>query len=131
MSSNYPPGAEHDPNAPYNQEDPPEVVVTVTEKLVKQDVIYSNEGHYCCDSEFDLAEGRVIHTQFWDPGDVAGDWREQRRSAEQCLADASRVLHAALKERLIPRYYGKVNVLDLAEDCEGWEQLEIEIEESS
>ena len=28
--NNYPPGAEHDPNAPYNQQDPPEVEVTVT-----------------------------------------------------------------------------------------------------
>ena len=127
MSSNYPPGAEHDPNAPYNQEDPPEVEVTVTEKLVKEDVISSWGGHYCCDSEFDLAEGRVIHTQFWDPGDVAGDWREQHRSAEQCLADAARVLKALYDAQKPKCMFAGVNIESLLDDCSGWEQVEIAI----
>lgn len=121
--NNYPPGAENDPNAPYNQQDPPEVEVTVTETLEKKDVVFSYGGHYCCDTEFDLAEGRVIHTQYYDPGDVEADWKEQRRSAEQCLHDAERVLKALIEEKKPRQMYAGVNIVDLYDDCSGWEQI--------
>lgn len=103
MSSNYPPGAANDPSAPYNQQEAPEIEVTVTEKLTKQDCIYSE-------------------------GNVEADYREQRRTAEQCLYDAARVLQKAVEEKLIPRYYVRVNIIDLIDQCSGWEQQEFEVE---
>ena len=35
MMDNYPPGAAHDPNAPYNEEPCPDIDVTVRATLVK------------------------------------------------------------------------------------------------
>ena len=36
---NYPPGAAHDPNAPYNEEPCPDIDVTVRATLVKDTVL--------------------------------------------------------------------------------------------
>ena len=43
--SNYPPGAEFDPFAPYNESEPPEVDVelTATEKMTKTITVYTNK----------------------------------------------------------------------------------------
>ena len=106
MSSNYPPGAANDPDAPYNQQDPPEVEVSVTEKLVKEDVIY---------------------TRYRDSGDVESDWHDQRRTAEQCLADAARVLKALYEAQRPKCMFAGVNIGQLWDDCSGWEQVELEV----
>lgn len=49
----YPAGAYNDPNAPYNQCEPPEISldVTVTETLVKQSYIVTNNAWYVTDEE--------------------------------------------------------------------------------
>ena len=39
MMDNYPPGAAHDPNAPYNEEPCPDIDVTVRATLVKDTVL--------------------------------------------------------------------------------------------
>ena len=88
--NNYPPGAANDPNAPYNQEDPPEIDVTVKQLLVKETCILSYGGHEEVDSEYDPTEGRYVHSQYWEPGNVEEDFREQCRTAAGCLADCCR-----------------------------------------
>ena len=52
-SGYYPPGAEFDPNAPYNQCDPPEIdiAVTVHETLVKEDSVVTNDAWYVYEEE--------------------------------------------------------------------------------
>ena len=44
-SGYYPPGAEYDPNAPYNQSEPPEIPVelTATETMTKTITVYTNK----------------------------------------------------------------------------------------
>ena len=53
MMDNYPAGAEHDPNAPYNQSDPPEVEVelTMTETLTKSVPHWTNKVWRVYDEE--------------------------------------------------------------------------------
>ena len=125
--NNYPPGAANDPNAPYNQEDPPEIDVTVKQLLVKDTCIQSYGGHYEVDSEYDPTEGRYVHSQSWEPGNVEEDFREQCRTAADCLADCCKML-AALKQAGI-RSVAKVNIETLLDDCEGWEHEELEVSE--
>ena len=60
-SGYYPPGAEFDPNAPYNQSEPPEMLVelTATEIMTKPISVYTNkvwrvydeEGYSSCESD--------------------------------------------------------------------------------
>ncbi len=52
-SGYYPPGAEFDPSAPYNQVDPPEIDidVTVRETLVKDTSVVTNNAWYVTDEE--------------------------------------------------------------------------------
>ena len=123
--NNYPPGAAHDPNAPYNQEDAPEIDVTVKQVLVKQTCIQSYGGHYEYDVEYDPCEGRNVTSQYWEPGNVEEDFREQCRTAADCLADCCKVLAALIKADI--RNVAKVNIETLLDDCEGWEHEEMEV----
>lgn len=122
--NNYPPGAAHDPTAPYNREEAPEVDVTVKELLVKQTCILSCGGHYETDCDHDPTEGRSVSTSYWEPGDVEEEFKNQCRTAESCLADCCKVL-SALKQAGI-RFVAKVNIESLLDDCEGWEEVELE-----
>ena len=136
MSSNYPPGAANDPNAPYNQEDPPVVEVTVREMLIKETSISSCCGHWVNDYEYDPDEGRSVGTSYYDEGNVAEDFQNQQRYAFQCLRDCAKVLPVMLKElndyrkllglkpsRIIEHIY----VDELARDCEDWECEESDV----
>lgn len=125
--NNYPTGAAHDPNAPYNQEDTPEIDVTVKQMLVKQTCIVSRSGHYEYDVEYDSCEGRNVASQYWESGNLEEDFRKQCRTAVGCLLDCCRVL-AALKQAGISRV-AHVNIDTLLDDCEGWEHEELEVSE--
>ena len=124
--NNYPPGAANDPNAPYNQSDPPEVDVTVTEKLVKETCIQSDGGHYVEESEYDPAEGRSFRISHYEPGDLSEDFRNQCRTAEQCLNDCAKVLKALYGADI--SFVNHVDIRALYHDCCGWEQEEFDIE---
>ena len=129
MSSNYPPGAANDPNAPYNQEDPPVVEVTVRETLIKETSISSCCGHWVNDYEYDPDEGRSIGTSYYEAGNVEEDFKEQSRTACQCLQVCCMVLRQLLKDG--KRFYGRVNIASLLDDCDNWEQEEIVIKDGN
>ena len=128
--NNYPPGAANDPNAPYNQSDPPEVDVTVTEKLVKETCIQSDGGHYVDECDYDPAEGRSIRTSYYEPGDLSEDFRNQCRTASQCIADCCEVLRELIKHGFTFSSKGDLYLRQLLSDCEDWEQEKLEIEET-
>ena len=54
-SGYYPPGAEFDPNAPYNQVDPPkqEFEVTITQTISKTLPIWTDQYNYICERDED------------------------------------------------------------------------------
>lgn len=74
-SGYYPPGAEFDPSAPYNQCDPPEIElgVVVHETLVKESSIVTNDAWYVYECE----EG-MTHSYLEDENlDACKDWEDQ------------------------------------------------------
>lgn len=92
-SGYYPPGAEYDPNAPYNQSEPPEVPVelTATETMTKTITVYTNkvwrvydeEGYGCYESDG------------FEPKEA---WDEETDSLETTLSMALEEITALRKE---------------------------------
>ena len=82
MVSNYPPGAEHDPNAPYNQSDVPEKEfdVTCSQTLSKTVTVITNDyipGACGVDYEPD-DEGGYCACGWQDPDDTSDtDWSKE------------------------------------------------------
>ena len=92
-SGYYPPGAEYDPDAPYNQEEPPEVLVelTATETLTKTISAYTNKVWRVYDEE---GYGSYEKDGF-DPRDA---WDEETDSLETTLNKALEEITALRKE---------------------------------
>lgn len=82
MKSNYPPGAEHDPNAPYNQVDVPEKEfdVTCSQSLSKTVTVWTNNyipGASGVDYEPD-DEGGYCAVGWHDPDDTSDtNWGDE------------------------------------------------------
>ena len=82
MLSNYPPGAEHDPNAPYNQEEVPEKEfdVTCSQSLSKTVTVWTNNyipGASGVDYEPD-DEGGYYASGWHDPDDTSDtNWGDE------------------------------------------------------
>ena len=156
-SGYYPPGAEYDPNAPYNQSDPPEVEVELiaTETMTKTISVYTNKVWRVYDEE---GYGSYESDGF-DPREA---WDEQTDSLETTLSLALEEItalrkeaeahqlkleaHYGVKHRTIPGAYHpdgaqlrmrqllweameRIRHLKALEEAlEGWESVEREIE---
>ena len=118
-SGYYPPGAEYDPDAPYNQEEPPEVLVelTATETLTKTISAYTNKVWRVYDEE---GYGSYEKDGF-DPRDA---WDEETDSLETTLSKALEEITALRKEA--ESHIKRLKVLE--EALAGWESLEREVE---
>ena len=92
-SGYYPPGAEYDPNAPYNQSEPPEIPVelTATETMTKTITVYTNKVWRVYDEE---GYGSY-ETSAFDPEDA---WDEETDSLETTLGMALEEITALRKE---------------------------------
>jgi hypothetical protein len=92
-SGYYPPGAEFDPNAPYNQSEPPEIPVelTATETMTKTITVYTNKVWRVYDEE---GYGSYESDGF-EPRET---WDEQTDSLEITLNKALEEITALRKE---------------------------------
>ena len=92
-SGYYPPGAEFDPDAPYNQEEPPEVLVelTATETMTKTISAYTNQVWRVYDEE---GYGSYESDGF-DPKET---WDGETDSLETTLGKALEEVTALRKE---------------------------------
>lgn len=117
----YPPGAEFDPNAPYNEVSMPEKAfdVCVSQTLSRDTSIYTND--YC--PEFDEETG---HT---DANTEYTDWKKAYCDAAMTPLDiigAAEKIAKALLEQGQTRV-GGVYLKGLVSDCEGWNEDELEV----
>ncbi len=128
--SNYPPGAADDRDAPYNQELPQQVEVSVSEILKKETTIDACSGHWVKEFEYEADEGRSIATSFYETGNIEEDFHSQCRTASQCLADCCEVLRELIKHGFTFSAKGNLYLRQLLSDCEDWEQEKLEIEET-
>ena len=100
---NYPPGAAHDPLAPYNEEPCPDIDVTVRATLVKATVL---SGRY---------ESRI-----------ADYFSNQQKSPIELI----RVLEEIVRQLMSDghRSYAHRYLPCLLDDCEGWEEENLKFE---
>ena len=125
MKDNYPPGAANDPRAPYNEEPMPEVEVEVTVRLVKGTVVYA-ETHDCVEWEIDPDTGRREPVHYTECDDVEAAYREQEYTPSEIMAKCQKVCQQLKRDG--HRWYAGVNIGQLADSCDGWEEEELNVE---
>lgn len=127
MMDNYPPGAAHDPQAPYNEIPEEETEVTVRTVLVKETCVFGLHSHTCEEWEYDPDLGRFVRLGFTETdGDVGEAFRDQQRSALQVIEACGRLCDQLLKDG--HQWYAGMSVTTLREECRDWEEEELTIE---
>ena len=140
--SNYPPGAEHDPNAPYNQVDVPEkdFEITCSQSLSRVATVTTNNyipGSEGCDYEEGMAFG------WHDPDDTSDtNWADEYKSnGYKTPLELIEMLREYLEKDLrniqrdmLPNDRSfkvtKARMLKgLIEECEAWTEDETDFEE--
>ena len=125
MCSNYPPGAEHDPNAPYNQHDPEvrEVEVVYTCTLSKQDEVGVDDYEYW----EDLDEDGGCCGFDYSGCDLNEAWDNDHYTPSELLDKTVEIFEELLKDNPSGFYNGH-NLKHLISECKGWEIDEKNIE---
>lgn len=120
-SGYYPPGAEFDPNAPYNQVDPPEqeFEITITQTLSKSLSVFTDQYNFICDMDEDgvSTEYDTSDTNWYDV------YAENHHTPLQLIALFKRMLEQ--KEEIPERLRQQ-----LIEECSEWCEEECEIVEN-
>lgn len=126
--SNYPPGAENDPDAPYNETMDEEVDVCVRQTLTKEDVIYMPQAYSHVEYEYDPVEGRNVGTTITEYGDDLKEYYEyQHLTPMEIIRKCKKIVQELRKDG--KRWYANVNLSELEEECENWEVEEISVTE--
>ena len=107
MSDNYPPGAAHDPRAPYNEPIPTETEVCMTAELAKTASILD------CHDDYNDTELRRL-------------CQVQHRTPTEIIKACSKICLELLAEHRT--YFAGYIIRDLILDCEGWEPMEFKVE---
>ena len=127
MTDNYPPGARYDPNAPYNQEDAPEVEVLVRTVMTKATTVVETGGHYAVEREIE-PDGTVSSHGYWDYNfspQVA--YRDQQRTLRQTLGACVKVFDQLKKQGIYK--VGQYSLRELRDECDDWDCDELEVTE--
>ena len=106
---NYPPGAAHDPRAPYNQPMEREMDVTARQSLYKDLTLWTDDEHVLTND--DIVE--LYHEQHRTPLEIINACE---KIVKQLMADGH-------------RHYARILLSDLLSDCDGWEETEFEVNE--
>jgi hypothetical protein len=107
MSDNYPPGAAHDPRAPYNEPITTETEVCMTDVLAKTASILG------CHDDDDAIELRQT-------------CQVQHRTPYEIIKACSKICLELLAEHRT--YFAGYIIRDLILDCEDWEPIEFKVE---
>ena len=134
MPSNYPPGAEHDPNAPYNQVDVPEKEfdVTCSQSLSKTVTVITNNyipGASGVDYEPD-DEGGYCAVEWHDPDDTSDtNWGNEYHDNEHYTPlQLIELFKKHLENELIRmgEVKNKRRIEHLIEECSNWKEDDTE-----
>lgn len=122
-SGYYPPGAENDPNAPYNQidNDPRSFEVSVVTTLSKNTSVETSDYTQCVDEDED---GKHLYYEFdnvcWN-----AEYEQQHRSVLELLGVLREELQNKLERTTDPSEVRRINYL--ISECEGWGEDDLEI----
>jgi hypothetical protein len=107
---NYPMGAAHDPLAPYNAEPGDEKEVVVAVKMIKTAVVLVDSSHTYLDYGNDLKEY----------------FQNQYRTPKQIIECCQKIVKQLRKQG--NRFFAGINLWELDEDCDYWEEEELKLE---
>lgn len=126
-SGYYPPGAEFDPNAPYNQHDPDPVpvIANVTVTLTNDVRVFTED--YCCDED-EHGELKNVHLNC-SYKDVEKLIADQHKSIPELLRELAKYINGELADGCTSRSR-KQELESMLDDCKGWE-YHIEVEDFS
>ena len=128
---NYPPGAAHDPHAPYNQPVEKEVEVYVTATLVKADSVCIDATPYTfAEREYDPVDGSLVVTQITEMPDcdLEETYRNESRTPLEIIQDCKKLAETVMKEKGF-HLYAQMNLRTLVQDCEDWDMKDFTVEE--
>ena len=134
-SGYYPPGAEHDPNAPYNQVDPPEREFKVTATFSVDKEVTVRTSDYVVEEDWDDDMGKCESIDTSDTNWIAA-YQEQHESIEDLLCAFKELLdehittmiddmqcHIEIDKARLKRFQY------LKSECEGWVTHDFEVVE--
>ena len=127
MSDNYPPGAAHDPRAPYNEPIPTETEVQVTTTMVKEYCLKNVHRHVCTEYEIDPDTGKRVPYHFTEADDLEECFNDQENKLHITLERCRKVCQQLLKDG--HWFYAHIHIHNLMEECDDWEMEEFNIEE--
>ena len=125
MNDNYPPGAANDPRAPYNERPLEEVDVTVKTSLIKETVVETSEGHWVQETEIEPDGTRSTVSFYETDEDLKETFLNAHRSAIQIIRDCEKICTELV--RVGNRFYNKIYLPNLIDDCQDWEEENFEI----
>ena len=134
-SGYYPLGAEHDPNAPYNQVDPPEMEFKVTATFSVDKEVTVRTSDYVVEEDWDDDMGKCESIDTSDTNWIAA-YQEQHESIEDLLCAFKELLdehittmindmqcHIEIDKARLKRFQY------LKSECEGWVTHDFEVVE--
>lgn len=134
-SGYYPLGAEHDPNAPYNQVDPPEMEFKVTATFSVDKEVTVRTSDYIAEEDWDDDMGKCESIDTSDTNWIAA-YQEQHESIEDLLCAFKELLdehittmiddmqcHIEIDKTRLKRFQY------LKSECEGWVTHDFEVVE--
>lgn len=134
-SGYYPLGAEHDPNAPYNQVDPPEMEFKVTATFSVDKEVTVRTSDYVTEEDWDDDMGKCESIDTSDTNWIAA-YQEQHESIEDLLCAFKELLdehittmiddmqcHIEIDKARLKRFQY------LKSECEGWVTHDFEVVE--
>lgn len=117
---NYPAGAYNDPNAPYNQVEYEPIEVNADVTVTLQNTLTVITDNYVVDEDgIDLLDKY---------GDIGVLIRKQHKSIPALLAELEKYINGELAGGELT-YTRKCELRQMLEDCRGWEQTELEVED--
>ena len=129
-SGYYPAGAEHDPNAPYNQVElsKKEFKVTVTFSVDKEVIVHTSD--YTIDEDYDEDIGKVISLDTSDTN-FNSAYLEEHETIEGLLDEFKTLLEAKIEE--LENFPEDKDTLErykyLKSECESWVTHDFEVVE--
>ena len=123
--SNYPPGTANDPRAPYNEKPMLEVDVTVKSVLIKETVVETSEHHTVVEHEIE-PDGSCSAIAYEEPEtDLKDEFLGSHRRPIEIIRDCEKICKELVKNGM--RFYASIYIPTLIDDCQDWEQENIEI----
>lgn len=119
---NYPPGADT-PDAPWNEHDTEPIEVNADVTITLQNTLTVTTDNYVVDED---------GTELLDKhSDVEELVRKQHKSIPALLAELEKYINKELQGDVSRdvSYTRKCELRQMLEDCQGWEQAEIEVED--